>query len=296
MINSPGTDRELLTKKAYATDEALATRQRIHDQYTVPPVDFLNWVLDRITWTGDESVLDVGLGSGTYLEPIHRRVPNGSIFGADLSAGMAQRAATKGVAHLIANGDVQALPFPSNTFDVVLANHMLYHVPNVEKALSELRRVLKPSGTLIAATNSQFNMPEFDQLMRRVFSQIGVTGIEVENFISPPSRNFTLEEAPTKLSHHFKAVARFDLPSALVFPNKQPVIDYFASMKALREPILPSRVTWDEFMEKLSEQVNRLITHFGELVVNKLIGVVIGTDAGGFAKDYLEQLNKSGQR
>jgi SAM-dependent methyltransferase len=172
---------------------------------------------------------------------------------------------------------------------------MLYHVPNVERAIGELHRVLKPTGSLVCATNSQFNMPEFDQLTRRVFSNLGANGPEVENFVKPATKQFTLEDAAMFLGRHFKAVARFDLPGALVFPSKQPVLDYFNSMRALKEPLLPPRVTWEEFVGQLGENVGRLITHFGELVVNKLTGVVVGTDAGGFAKEYLDLQRASNQ-
>jgi SAM-dependent methyltransferase len=293
MVTSPGTDRDLLTQKAYATDEDLATRQRIHDQYSVPPINFLDWVLEREVWRGDEIVLDVGAGPGVYFEPASRRASQGAVIGADLSFGMAKRAISKNIAQMMTNADVQALPFTSSTFDIVLANHMLYHVPDLEEALSEIHRVLKPTGVLIAATNSQFNMPEFDQLTRRVFSQLGVQGNDVENFVKPATRNFNLEDAPAQLAHHFASVARFDLPSALVFPSKQPVLDYFNSMRALKEPLLPAKITWEDFIHQMGDQVSRLITHFGELVVNKLTGVVIGTDVGGFAKEYMELLRKS---
>jgi SAM-dependent methyltransferase len=286
MTTTPGTDRHLLTTKAYATDESLAVRQRIHEQFSVPTLNFFEWVLDRVEWSGSEVVLDVGAGPGQYFESVKRRIPDGTLMGADLSFGMARRASSHALAALVTNADVQTLPFPSHAFDVVLANHMLYHVPDVDAALREIHRVLKPTGTLIAATNSQFNMPELDQLSRRVFTQLGVAGIEVENFVKPASRQFTLEDAPMRLARHFGAVARFDLPGALVFPAKQPLLDYFNSMRALKEPLLPSKVTWEEFVAHLGEQVNRLITHFGELVVNKLSGAVVGTDFGGFAKEY----------
>ena len=40
--------------------------------------------------------------------------------------------------------DLQALPFPEACFDAVIANHMLYHVPDRPRALAEVQRVLKP--------------------------------------------------------------------------------------------------------------------------------------------------------
>jgi SAM-dependent methyltransferase len=270
----------------------LTLRQRTHDLYSVPKINFTEWVLDRIIWRGDEHVLDLGSGSGMYFETLLPRIPNGSLVAGDLSFGMAQQAAKHPFAGSTVNADAQALPFETGTFDVILANHMLYHVPDLDIAISEIHRVLKPDGCLIAATNSQFNMPEFDQLMRRAFNLLGAVGPEVESSLRSISHTFQLEDAPMRLAHRFFAVARYDLPGALIFPTAQPAVDYINSMRALREPYLPRRVSWDDFIHVLGDQIQRLINHFGELVVNKLTGVVIATDTGDFARDYVKRLEQ----
>jgi SAM-dependent methyltransferase len=286
MSNYPGTDRHLLTKKAYATDEALVIRQRTHELYSVPKINFTEWVLDRIQWRGDEKVLDVGSGPGTYFKEVQSRIPHGQLIAGDLSFGMVRKAALHPQVGTLLNLDVQALPFPDHTFDVVLANHMLYHVPNLDKALSEIHRVLKPTGSVIAATNSQFNLPEFEQLIRRTYGLLGAIGPDVEA-MRPTSYRFQLEDGPVKMSHHFFAVARYDLPAAFIFPTVQPAIDYINSMRAIREPQLPRRVAWDDFISVLRDQIQRLVNHFGELVVNKLSGAIVATDAGAFAQNYV---------
>ena len=287
MSNFPGTDRHILTKKAYANEDALLIRQRTHDLYSVPKINFKEWVLDRITWRGDERVLDVGAGPGTYFDDLKPRIPRGQLVAGDLSLGMAIKASAHPNAGLTLNLDVQTLPFPDHTFDVVLANHMLYHVPDLDQALSEIHRVLKPSGSLIASTNSQFNAPEFEQLIRRTYGLLGAIGPDIEA-MKPLDYGFRLEDGPVKLSHHFYAVARYDLPAAFIFPAVAPVIDYINSSRAIREPQLPRRVSWDDFISVLSDQVQRLINHFGELVVNKLSGAVVATDAGSFAQTYVD--------
>jgi hypothetical protein len=86
-------------------------------------------------------------------------------------------------------------------------------------------------------------------------------------------------------------VARYDLPGALIFPSVQPAIDYINSTRPLREPQLPRRISWDDFIGVMGDQMQRLINHFGELVINKLTGVLIATDGGGFVKDYVEKLH-----
>lgn len=285
--HSHGTDRDLLMKRAYATENDLATRQRIHREYSVPQIDFARWVTARVEWRGDESILDVGSGSGMYRGALMSRAPKGRYVAGDLSLGMV-RAVPKGhTTDLGINLDAQVLPFPDGSFDVVMANHMLYHVPDIDAALSEFRRVLKQGGKLIAATNSELNQHEFDQIMRRVLTLIGAQPNEIEKSLMPVSAPFQLENGTRHLSRHFPAVVRYDLPGAFIFPNKQPVIDYFNSMRTLLEPTLPAKVTWNDFINRFGDQVGRLITHFGgELVVNKLSGVLIATEAGGFIQQY----------
>jgi SAM-dependent methyltransferase len=61
--------------------------------------------------------------------------------------------------------DAQELPFPDESFDVVLANHMLYNVPDRPKALREIARVLVPGGVLHAATNGRRHFLELRTLV-----------------------------------------------------------------------------------------------------------------------------------
>ncbi|GIV81336.1 MAG: hypothetical protein KatS3mg051_0690 [Anaerolineae bacterium] len=120
----------------------LAVRMRTHELYSFPKIDYPRWVTDIIRWRGDEWVLDVGAGPGTYRELVQERAPSGLYVAGDLSLGMARQVGGAGACAV--NLDVQHLPFADATFDVAMANHMLYHVPDVTQALSELRRVLKP--------------------------------------------------------------------------------------------------------------------------------------------------------
>ena len=298
MTLNAGTDRELLTQKAYASDVALAVRQRTHHLYSVPKIDFMAWVLDRVDWRGNERVLDVGTGPGSYFEPLVARIPDGQLIAGDLSLGMARRASQHELAHQIKifNGDVQALPFADGTFDVALANHMLYHVPDVERAIAELRRVLKPDGILIAATNSEYNMVEFDQLIARACLVLRINRTEIEKMILSMHEllsGFRLENGPTLLAQHFFAVERCDLPAALVFQSPQPIVDYVESMRALREPYLPPAVTWEAMMKALGDWLQQRMGPSNYLKVDKLSGVLVATDSGGFAREYVARLHSN---
>jgi len=278
----PGYDPDSLHQQ-YANDEALRIRQETHELYTVPKVDFPSWVISLLDWQGSESLLDVGSGPGTYYLPINTRWPNISYTGLDFSRGMLGKHPASGK---IVQADAQFLPYPDQSFDVVMANHMLYHVPDIDQAIREFRRVLKPDGLFLSATNSMHTMPEFQALFRRAIVLLSASG----NSSPPmPEHNpFSLENGTRRLSHHFYAVVRYDLPSTLVFSKVEPIIAYLESNRFFREPQLPADVSWDDLMLVMREQINRLLTHFGELVVNKVSGALIASDRGGFIQEYVE--------
>lgn len=304
MITKPGTDRDNLMHNAYASDEPLAIRQRTHDLYSNPKVNFPDWVLDRIAWRGNETVLDVGMGSGLYFDNVQARIPSGRLIGADLSLGMIRRVGAQrpGAAVPLVNTDIQALPFPDHSFDVVMANHMLYHVPDIHRALAELQRVLKPNGLLIAAANARyngnndFNMGEFDNLIGRGCQALGVRRGDIEALmesIHQSTGTFTLENGTRLLAQYFTAVQRSDLPGTLIFPEAQPVIDYVNSMRALRESFLPPSITWSALMTSIKSWLESRMTFSSYLAVPKLSGVLVATNGGGFAADYLQRLRGS---
>jgi SAM-dependent methyltransferase len=65
--------------------------------------------------------------------------------------------------------DAQELPFRSASFDVVVANYVLHHVPDTRRAVSEMARVLRPGGTLVVACVGDGHLAELQQIRREVF-------------------------------------------------------------------------------------------------------------------------------
>lgn len=279
----PATDMRLLRQQAYATDELLNIRYQIHEQYSVPRIDFREWVLSRVNWQGHEVVLDLGCGPGTYAETLARVVPGASYYGLDFSSGML---AKHPLSNSIVQADGQVLPFADHTFDIVMANHVLYHLPDIQRAIEEIRRVLKPEGLLIAATNSAESMPQFRDLYKRAIMVLTAPGKQVI-VPRPASHAFTLESGTRYLARSFFAVVRYDLPGAFVFDQPEPVLAYLESVRSLREPQLPAGVSWDAVMMIVREQIKNQLNYVGELVVHKLSGVLVASDRGGFIREYI---------
>jgi 2-polyprenyl-3-methyl-5-hydroxy-6-metoxy-1,4-benzoquinol methylase len=278
-------------KRQYATNDNLRIRHETHDKYTVPKKDFVEWAIKCVQWRGDEKVLDAGCGPGLYYPRFGELLPGVQYYGMDLSAGMLnEHPAERGRLTL---SDVTHLPYSDGFFDVVMANHMLYHVEEVEDAVKELRRVLKPGGVMMVATNSMQTMPELQVLMRRAIVLLTRQGAAQVRAPSLPSDHFALENGTRILARHFFAVVRYDLPGALVFPDVEPAIAYLESTRDLRESQLPTDVIWDDVMMIMRQQINQLIKHLGELVINKQVGLLLASDGGGFIEEYMRHLNGS---
>ena len=106
-----------------------------------------------------------------WMECVNR-IPTGWVITlSDLSSGMVASARrnlkTTGRNFKFKEIDAQFIPYDEQTFDVVIANHMLYHVPDKIKAIAEIKRVLKPNGRLIATTVGNLHLMEMNDWERR---------------------------------------------------------------------------------------------------------------------------------
>ena len=267
-LSEMGTNRNHLVNQSYSSSDKLEVRIRTHQLYSEFKGDFFAWVLDHHHWTNDELVLDVGCGSGRYIPAIGERAR--SYYAGDLSYGMLNDLPL-GIDRV--NLDVQQLPYADRSADVILANHMLYHVPDREKGIREFRRVLKPGGTLLAATNSAENRKELVALRRAGFEAIGFEFTLGDSSVS--EKRFSTESGGELLSTGFETVELRYLRDALLFPNPQPILDYINSSRDWWEPLFPSGITWVDYENALR---SILAEHFKKesiFRVSKLTGVFV---------------------
>lgn len=284
--------QEDIVRRHYANDENLRVRQETHAKYTVPDRSFAQWVLQRINWKDKTWLLDIGSGPGLYYNKMNVQKNNIRYVGMDLVSGMLENHPANENNGYLTSGDVQKLPFEDDTFDVVMANHMLYHVDDMDAALAEIKRVLKPNGMVAVGTNSVNNMPELQVLMRRAIVLLTRGGAAQVRAPALPSDRFALENGTRMLSRHFFTVVRHDLPSSLVFPDVEPAMAYLESTRDLREAALPADVVWDDVMMIMRQQINQLIKHLGELIITKQQGVLLASQDGSFISEAIGSLNK----
>ena len=118
--------------------------------------------------------------------------------------------------------DIQDIPIGDQEFDVVIANMMLYHVPNLSRGLGEVRRVLKEDGVFYCATYGENGMMEY---IYSLFRDYGV-----QNQVN---RNFTLQNGEETLKPFFSDVKRFVYEDALKVTNAEDMADYISSLTGM---------------------------------------------------------------
>lgn len=216
------TDQEYLRSEQYDDESNLEARAGLHERFSTSEQDWFDWVFDRFGLPSDARILELGCGPGYLWEANANRVPPAwELTLTDLSNGMVREARTrladKGLDAAFDVVDAQQIPFADERFDAVVANHMLYHVPNRERAFSEVRRVLEPGGRLYATTIGRDHMRELYELVEEF------TGSSVKR-----NRNagFRLENGATQLAEQFDDVTLKHHDDALRITEAKPVVDY----------------------------------------------------------------------
>jgi ubiquinone/menaquinone biosynthesis C-methylase UbiE len=180
-----------------------------------------------------EHVLDVAAGTGASLVPAAERVgAAGRVVGLDLAPGMVdrlrERIARVGIENAEALvGDAEALPFPDGSFDAVLCGFGLFFFPDTDRALGEIRRVLRRGGRLALSTFTKAGSDSMDAMWAQIAAFVPVPPAD------DPERRFdevgqlgnALERAD------FDDVSVEASPFELVFPDVDAWIDWLRSME-----------------------------------------------------------------
>ena len=209
------------------------------------------WVADQMTWRANDNVLEVGCGSGILWTNIAPLLPGLHLTLTDLSRGMLD-VARESVAPLdnldlvdARTCDVQELPFHDDSFDVVIANHMLYHVPDRDLAVRELARVLRSDGVLMAATNGPHHLDQVSAISREVFDWATM------DFVS---RRFGMSTGGQILEKSFADVQWRDYPSSIVCDEPTDVYNFIASSSAVQQATAEQMADLRAAVERAFEQ------------------------------------------
>jgi SAM-dependent methyltransferase len=250
------TDPAYLIGRQYSDPTNLDARFALHERFSTNELPWHRWVFDGIGLRGGESVLEVGCGPGHLWRKNGDRIPAIDAVLTDLSPGMVHEAEAALDASVCV-ADAQSLPFKDGTFDVAVANHMLYHVPDRDRAIGELRRVLRSGGRLVAATNGRAHLRELDELMGRFLGR--ARGHD-------DAEKFGLETGPGQLRKHFRSVDVHRYPDELLVTETEPLIGYILSIEDDVD---------QEAIGRLRAHVDARIAADGRFAIAKDAGVLI---------------------
>jgi len=246
-------------QRQYADERKLNARINLHRRSSTSPVSWARWVFDQMQLPEGARVLELGAGTGLLWSENRDRLPTElRLVFTDASGRML--ASAKGNLAGIPNVefrqmDATQIPDPADSFDVVVANHMLYELPDRTAVFSQVVRALRPTGQLYAATNGANHMRELDELI----------GLARTAAASPATR-FSLENGETQLIPFFGSVElrRHD--------NRLAVRDPAAAMAYVRSLSLDLS---DDEDARIAEAIGQIIDGEGAFRITRDSGLFI---------------------
>jgi SAM-dependent methyltransferase len=198
-----------LVRAEYADESRFAVRASAWEGSTGP--DPRELAFRAVAEVSPRHVLEVGPGRGELSARIKDEL-GADVRAVDQSERMVELTLARGVDAIV--GDIQELPFEDGSFDCVVAAWMLYHVPDLDRGLAEVVRVLRPGGRLVAVTNAEVNLPE-------LWSLFGERAVRLHGFHAGNGEEI--------LARHFARVEARDARGTLVFPDREAARSYVAA-------------------------------------------------------------------
>lgn len=241
-------------------------RIQLHARFSINDSDWHLWVFDQLNLAPESRILELGCGPGDlWFKNLNRIPPGWDITLSDFSPGMLQqtqqnlRESQRPFTFAVI--DAQYIPYDDQSFDAVIANHMLYHVPDKAKALSEMRRVLKPGGRFYTSTIGRSHLQELDQLVNKFDSNAGPFGPRTQ------PHSFILENGLEQISPWFSRGTVHHYEDALMITETKPLVAYIAS-----------GITWsgaigDDRLAEFASFVEQELAQHGAIHVTKASGL-----------------------
>jgi ubiquinone/menaquinone biosynthesis C-methylase UbiE len=265
-------NQSYLKDDQYRSADHLNARIALHQDFSTSECSWEAWVFEHLGMRQGLKILAVGCGNATQWQKNQKRFPASTAFTLmDLSPGMLAEARA-GLQlgpnrFCFVNADAQCLPFEKAQFDRVTANHMLYHVPDIDLAVAECARVIKPDGLFLAATNGANHMADFYALLSEFDSSFEIS--------RPALRRFGLRNGRAYLEKAFRSVCVDTFDCDLWVTDARALVDYAFSMWDVQDTIAMDR--WKAMLAFFSEKIKP----HGGIKIRKETGLFLASHTPG---------------
>lgn len=256
---TPASDPSSVLKQ-YADAGNLNRRASLHEKYSVNPKGFMPWIFEHYEFSPGDRVLELGCGTGAIWKGRLDALPPGlALTLTDLSEGMLDAARSAlgerpNVRYRVV--DIQAIPYADASFDAVVANMMLYHVPDLNGALAQVRRVLKPGSAFYCATYGERGVVPY---LAETLADFGVK--------DALNRSFTKQSGGAILERFFGEIRWEEYEDALEVTHVEDVADYLYSLTGLTDldPALRPAIV-ERLRAEMTDGVLRIPKEYGMFI------------------------------
>lgn len=224
LVNS--NEMEQMLKRQYQNSSNISARIHLHSDYSKNKQGWFPWLFEQAEYKESEKVLELGCGDASYWLENSTRIPEKiSVLLTDISSGILLEADKKieGLSGFESEVmDAHHINAADDSFDVVIANHMLFYCSDLDKVFSEIKRVLKPCGRLLCSTYSSKHMKEVSDLVKGFDDRIALAADELYDI-------FGKANGKQLLSKYFGDISWVQYEDELLIDKPEPLIAYILS-------------------------------------------------------------------
>ena len=237
LIHLTGMEKSLKLQYQNATN--ISARIRLHRNHSVNRQGWFPWIYEQCRITDGMKILELGCGNGAlWTENLSRLPEHVSVTLSDISEGML-RDARRSIGSLDARFsfrafDCASIPFEDQSFDLVIANHVLFYCRDIPRVCREVRRVLTPRGRFLCSAYGRDHMQEISSLVREFDSRIVLSAEKLYE-------RFGLENGRRLLASVVSAVDCRLYEDAICLDRAEPLIEYILSCHGNQNQILLDR-------------------------------------------------------
>lgn len=225
LIHLTGMEKSL--KNQYLNASNISARINLHSLFSQNQQGWFPWIYEQCQIQSGMGVLELGCGDGTLWTENHSQIPaRVKIILSDISEGMlrdARRAIGSDDSRFSFNTfDCHQIPYKDQSFDLVIANHLLFYCNDIPQVCREVRRVLKPGGIFLCSAYGCRHMIEVSQLVQEFDSRIVLAANKLYE-------RFGYENGYEILEPYFTQVEWRLYEDSLLVSEPEPLIAYILS-------------------------------------------------------------------